>query len=380
MTKKYLKEDAIILFYSIPFKTNRRLKLHSSWDELNWKYIFHTATINNVEYLLFNNLIKKEQNNIPLKIMHKIIKLKKLCDYEMSKSFFSFSYINETFKKSNIPFLVFKSIAPYNFVRDDIDILVRSKIDFQIAKRILVMDGFHGSDENNLAIHFDKENQLQIDLHPQISWNMFGRSGNGFHLLDEDNLWSRKREADISGISVYVPSVEDDILILCAHSIFQHHYITLNEVFHIGELIRLSPNIDWNYIFSSANKFGWTSILCFTLFIIYQKYTHLYIKEIIPELPLNYVKQTIQEQISNKTINTIEICVITYMHPISLTINLFFHKIVSDYKRSDKAIYRIFFEHLITLLLTIYRNFRYRHTKRLSFNLDWLEKYIGDIR
>ncbi len=375
MKKHRNVENNIILSCSAPFQASDKSSWSFVWSELDWNYILHTASMNNVEYRLCKNLLEIEQNNISANIIHRLRRVKQRCDFEISKYISTLKYLENVFKSLGIPFLFFKCVAPYSFVKDDIDVFIRNQTNFKKTYDALVNNGYEGSYKNNLALHLNKKDKLQIDLHPHISWDMFGRSGNGFNLLNEDMIWNRKKLVNILGVSVYVPSVEDDILILCAHSIFQHHYITLNEVFHIGELIRTSQKLDWNYILTSTNRLGWNHILCFTLYLIHKRYAQLYQESVIPKPILEYIKKDIKKVGYDRiSLEDTRIDDVTYIHSISLTGKVLIQKMYSDYKRRKKEIFKLFFAYTINLLITVYRYGRYSFTKRLPFNLDWLEK------
>ncbi len=375
MEKKYLNENNVILFYSTPFQKNIKLKYNINWNKLDWKYIIHTATSNNVEFHLCKNLLEISQKGIPKNIISKLKKIREIGESEIIKSNVSLKTLRKSFNGSKIPFLVFKYRSTFQFVKDDIDVLVKNQYYFNKAVKNLTGIGYSGYNKKNLAIHFDKENLLQIDLHPHICWDMIGRSGSGFDIIDEQKIWERKRKTTIDGISLYTPSIEDDIIILCTHSIFQHHYITLNEVYHIGELIRTSKDIDWDYIFTSAQKYGWGSILCFMLYIIHQKYFYLYNLSIIPKKSLKYLEENMKNISSRNTTEQIKTNDLCYIFPIILTANIFRYKLYSDYMRRKRSILTLFLQYSVNLLITIFRHLRYHQNKQLSFNLDWLEKH-----
>ena len=159
-------------------------------------------------------------------------------------------------KSSGIEFMTFKTLAPFKFVKNDIDIFVLDKEKYLKLSEVLGNEGFALGHVFEGEKELERENFVQIDLHNNVSWDYVGRGGSGPVLFDLNEFWHNRKKIDYVGLETNVPRVEDEIIALLAHSIFQHHYLTLGECLFIGELIR-SNSINFNYIFAVGKKYGW---------------------------------------------------------------------------------------------------------------------------
>lgn len=297
-------------------------------DNLDWDYITDMAVKNNVEYILYKNILN---NKLPEDLKDHVKYILSIDKKALKKYYTTLKIIKQSFDKEGIEFILIKTESLYPSVPTDIDILVK-KSDIETAKRVL--DQLY-SQKITPHIHkaetYKSKNLMPIDLHYEISWL-------GIKALDESIIWSRKRKISINEMNYFIPSMEDELLILTAHSIFQHHYFTLGEIYSIG--IILSNEIDLEYIFKHAEYFDWKIKLSFALGIVSAKHA-LYAKNLM------YYENRI---FNNKQFNPV------FFHPL-------------------KLISKNNYQQFIDYILFYYRKMKYIISGTLPYNLNWMDEY-----
>lgn len=134
---------------------------------------------------------------------------------------------------------------------DDVDIVIIDKSKYSLAIQILGANGWHKKNNKSKLRERDKDMFRHpkysdiVHLHQQFSWNTVA-------YLDSKVLWKRKRMYK----NVFLPSFEDEILIIAAHSLFENMCIVPEEMRYGSELLRKS--IDIHYIQDHAKRFHWS--------------------------------------------------------------------------------------------------------------------------
>lgn len=220
----------------------------------------------NIDYPLICALMKhkskyeKYLQEIKKFLAHKFIEITRTTEF----------LLNE-FGSAGIDFLVFKTVAPFKFYKDDIDIYVKEE-NFDIAFKILLDNEFKPSSQLKNTVHFDKNSFVQVDLHKKVNWGYLGNSGLGPEMFDLSGFWENRINKEFFGNIVNVPSLEFEILVLNAHSLFQHGYLTLGEILFIGEILR-DKQIDVDILRYESSKYGWEELLFFNLGIVEDFYS-----------------------------------------------------------------------------------------------------------
>lgn len=263
----YIPEDIIALLN--PAKSNNSISLN---EVNNLKKVLKNIFLNNVDGFFMKRIYS---NNSKCKDL--INSIKSFLQEEDFKRIGTLQYISDLCKSNNISFLVFKSIAPYYYLQDDIDIYIPDASQFRKSLKVLNTVEYSSDEIFLLAIHVDKANLTQLDIHNRITWNKVGRSGDGPVLFNSEILWKRRMSIIYHKIKLNIPSPEDEILILLAHAIFQHHYFTLNEIIFIGELVR-NNIIDYEYLKNTSSEYKWLSLMNWSLDLIkmfYEEYWNI---------------------------------------------------------------------------------------------------------
>ena len=133
---------------------------------------------------------------------------------------------------------------------DDVDIVIIDKNQYTDASNILKSKGWYIKNNRSKLRERDKDffknkkYPYVIHLHKAFSWNTVP-------YLDSKKLWEGKRE--VSGL--LLPSIEDELLIISAHSLFENQHIKPEEIVYGQGLLQKDP--DFNYIRVQARNFHW---------------------------------------------------------------------------------------------------------------------------
>ena len=275
-----------IIHYTNPLFLSRQYSDQDT-EKIDWRFLFKEIYQNNVDSIFLENFITdnpRVNRNIPA-----YSKISAWSSEQHRKYLTTIKHLTDILRLHRVKYVIFKSLSPYKNIKDDIDVWVRDKKDFHRILRILNVKEATVSQQYPFAVHIDKPDFTQIDLHPMITWNTIGKSGAGPTLLDLNDVWKRKTERDYYGMCVTAPSWEDEILILNAHAIFQHHYLTLGEIILIGEIIR-NKTVDFRYIFKTAESYEWVHLLKRNFVLIKSFYKQFWNIELtIPSVSLVHI-------------------------------------------------------------------------------------------
>ena len=262
---KIIDEDKVLTLVSYPhFNPHvvENLGFEFKWQALDWDYIMDLAVKNNVELLLCNNLMTYYKNELPENVITKLERIREICRNKQEKMSESLKLVHSAFEEKSIEYVIFKSLPPFEFTPVDADTLVKGK-DFKEASKIL----------KEMEVTTDIVDLYYTDPESEVltkpSWNG--------HTIEEGPILRRRRKRKVklgdNEVEVFVPSPEDEIVILSAHSLFQHQYSTLGELLYVMELIR-NNNIDFGYIDSQTKD--WNESFEFLLSTLVQRYFLFY--------------------------------------------------------------------------------------------------------
>ena len=150
------------------------------------------------------------------------------------KSFLPFPYAD-----SNIDFVV---VQPQN---QDVYITVLNDLGY---KRFRSLADIREPNKQMYTYRIEDSNYPKLHLHKSLSWN-------GITYLNKIQVWDRHRYIRINGLSIPIPSAEDELLIMAAHAVFENKYISLGELLHLINL--LESSLDWDYILRVAEENSW---------------------------------------------------------------------------------------------------------------------------
>ena len=230
------EEDIFLSLVACPHFKYDKLEMH----KLKIDYILDLAVKNNVELLFCNNVLEHYKIILTKKEITKMEIMQDLCKKKQNTMAKTLKLVHSAFEKNAIKYVVFKSLPPFDFTPNDADILVAGK-DYKSANNIIKLLG-----AKDIDLYYTNP---ESEVLTKPSWNGIS--------LDEGMILSRRMKKKMrmgdEEIEVFVPSPEDEIVIIAAHALFQHQYTTLGEQLYVMELFK-NNDIDLNYISSITRE------------------------------------------------------------------------------------------------------------------------------
>lgn len=158
------------------------------------------------------------------------------------------------FAAVDLPLLTIKSFLPFPYSDSNLDI-VTAKPERQAAYKASLRELGYRPFRNLADLRepmkqtYQKDGvSLRLHLHTAVSWN-------GVVYLPLEQVWHRRRLWPVAGGSVWIPSAEDELLIMAAHAWFENKLVSLHEILYWRELVQ--ANLDWDYLGKTAQEAGW---------------------------------------------------------------------------------------------------------------------------
>ena len=232
---------------------------------LDWDRLIRLATVNRIRTLVYWHLTTVCADAIPSRVVHQ---LRQHFDFNARRSLrhvCELLRLLKLFESHGIPAIPYKGPALaldlYGNLAlreaGDIDILVRAP-DMARAKAIIsracvprkILSGRREAACRKRESHeqfVKQESEVLIELH----WRAF-RS----YLASPsttDYLWRNLLSVHISGMTVLKLDAPALLLILCVHGA-QHHWLRLQWICDVAELLRQHPNLDWQRVIADARR------------------------------------------------------------------------------------------------------------------------------
>lgn len=166
---------------------------------------------------------------------------------------------------------------------DDVDIVIINRNQYEKAIKVLLSKNWYKKNNRSKLRERDKDffhhrdSEYVIHLHKAFSWNTVT-------YLDSQTLWERKRVIN----EIPIPSIEDELLIIAAHSLFENQYVKTEEVLYGRKL--LESKYDLNYMKNHAKSFHWENGLNIIIKKLKNNISSLSIYELL-EIKINKLKQ-----------------------------------------------------------------------------------------
>jgi hypothetical protein len=153
----------------------------------------------------------------------------------------------------------------------DLDLLVRER-DVWVAADAMESSGFSPDYEVAPAWRaaFLRDDYVQmfrrdagrtlVELHWRVAPRSFGVP------IDADDLWPRLQHAEVQGVSVLMPSVEDQLLLLTVHAA-RHGWDKLEAVAGVAALLRQHDDINWPMVWNLASRMRCRRMVMFGLLL-----------------------------------------------------------------------------------------------------------------
>lgn len=135
----------------------------------------------------------------------------------------------EVSEKLDVDLLAFKTFRPFEYVPDDVDIIIMNDSELNSLVSVLLKNGFFIRSKGTPEVTLRKlvnGTFVDFDMHTRIA-------AGHYEYIDKWKLWKRRRFIEKDGIKIAVPNAADEMLIFAAHDIMKEFKITLATILHV---------------------------------------------------------------------------------------------------------------------------------------------------
>lgn len=243
------------------------------------------------------------------------------------------------FNEAGLPLMTIKSFLPFPYVDSNLDLL--SGLPDHIPDYISLLTQLGYKRSRNLAdlrepmkmMYKKVDVRLCLHLHSAVSWN-------GIIYLPFEQVWKRRYLLKIKGGKVWIPSAEDELLIMAAHALFENKMVSLHEVLYWYSLV--TAGLDWSYIMGIAKRYSWYQGMLHFMAIMNQLVELL---DLSVKLPFSIPASSLSAPIY-----------FPYIFPISLNLKITCHKFFTDISKGIvRDIPRSLFSYILVDHFWMYR-------------------------
>ncbi len=292
----------------IDFARAERIKILLK-EDLDWDYLIQIALWQGVIPLLYSSLNSTCPQLVPTS---RLAKLSKYFQINARNNLFltgELLKLLNSFQAHSIPVIPYKGAILAAFAYDgklglrqfcDLDILIHER-DILRTENLLISQGYQLQRQLSWEYHFvHQDSQVNVDLH----WGITQKERP--FPLDFDYLWSRRQPITIAGKQVVNLQTEDLLIILCVQitkDCWQWKE-QLAKVCDIAELIRVQPNIDWNYVIERSRILGSERMLFLGLVLAHNLLGTALPPEILSKIQTHPVVETLALQVCERLLIT----------------------------------------------------------------------------
>ena len=235
-------------------------------EKVDWDRVLRRASSNRLLYYFATNLLDIAEIPASSPLMENLKLVIGEGNKWLSKLKNTLEFINSTFSRASIPFLVVKTYRELPYVTFDVDVLVRPS-NIKEAENVLKQKGAKIKQfEPKLQADVVLPGLLRIDLHTGFFWQ-------GSEFLNASLAWNDLRKRKIQQVNCPTPSLEFELALMMAHILYERWHIPLLECLFIKNNYQ---KVDWNIILEEAKKYGWYKSLLRFISIVNELNNKLY--------------------------------------------------------------------------------------------------------
>ncbi len=264
------------------------------YESLDWNKIVEKAALNSVLpnlYYNLKNLSLEEEISIPIKVMEIF---KAAYNYSVACNIVNKDVLTDIFKACNelkIKVMPTKGVILSEMFYPDENLRVMRDIDLFFVKKDF-MEKKNDLLNNLPKLHVIKSRSVAIEalaiygvvnaiMHFHMAWGDLGLWESEY---ESDRIWSRAKNVEFNGFNVSIMSSEDLLLMGCYHS-FGHSRINLRDLCDAYVITNIEAvDIDWDYIFRTAQRTSLAVPVYCTLRLIFDLYGN-------EEIPMEMLKK-----------------------------------------------------------------------------------------
>ncbi|MDA2912737.1 nucleotidyltransferase family protein [Acidobacteriia bacterium AH_259_A11_L15] len=191
--------------------------------------------------------------------------------------------ISEMLEGEGVEFVLTKSFQHYPDMGHDVDLFV---LDRSARVDMLIKSAFRASiSKESLSHKLAGKQGYEIDGYPSPVEIHHGRFGHvGEHNLYPQVLMRNRQQVTVDGITTFIASREDQLIVQAMQRIYSHLYIRLSDVVHTVSVIRRG-DLDWDYVVGTAKRIGiFDGLSCYVSYVN-QIYSRLFQTDVVsPEI------------------------------------------------------------------------------------------------
>jgi len=177
--------------------------------------------------------------------------------------------VAELAEKLGIRILVVKTLKPFDYVPDDVDILIIDDEDFQSLVNVLLERGYFmrkkGTPEVTLR-RIVSNTFVDLDMHAKMGVG-------SYEYVDKHYLWKRRVYRKLDGKNIATPNDIDELLITAAHAVLKEFTVTLADIMHVRSLALFNRKVIHEATLQ-AKYIGLSKSLKYLLDLAYQTFIH----------------------------------------------------------------------------------------------------------
>ena len=145
--------------------------------------------------------------------------------------------LSEIAQELGLKVLVVKTLKPFNYIPDDIDILVIDDA-LHILVKALIERGYFIRKRGTPEVTLRRVvNGVYVDLDIHVAM------GAGPYIyIDKHYLWRRRTYRELYGVKIATPNDIDELIITAAHAVLKEFKVILADVFHVLAVDRVVIN------------------------------------------------------------------------------------------------------------------------------------------
>ncbi len=189
--------------------------------------------------------------------------------------------------------IVFKTFKSFNYVPDDIDILVLDKRSIDRVIEYFRRHGYsiHKPGTPEITIRKVVDGTfVDIDVHRVVA-------AGTYEYIDSSVLWLSRNKLYINDLFIYTPSIEVDLVLCAGHSVLKELFILLSDLYHIYMLSRNRPDVVLRAI-ELSRYLGLYNALMIQLKLVYRIFYMRSLDAILPyRIPYIHIVKSYHENI-----------------------------------------------------------------------------------
>jgi hypothetical protein len=268
-------------------------------QEIDWDELVQIAINHKLIPLAYHNLKLIAKDVIPekqLKTLHHIFYTNAQRSLILTGELVNVVKLLQSQGISSVPYkgpilanLLYGNVGLRQFA--DLDLIVQ-RADISQVRKILTSHGYKAKVElneiqeiaylNSKSEHTYDFIELNKGILLEVHWRITPQYKSP---IEPQHFWDKLKPFHFAGLDILTLPLEDWLLILCVHA-SRHRWEQLSWICEIAQLIRISPEIDWERITNEANNFDCKRMLFLGLFL-----THYLIEPVLPVTMLEQIKE-----------------------------------------------------------------------------------------